>query len=131
MKNSLYSNFKRYFPNIANDVRSHVVSSPDELIVVLKNGDKMFYDDMFKTIRQLPVCANTMSEEACRREFGIRLRSIMHRKGITQTELSKATGINPISISNYINGKTSPSFYYADKIARALDCTLEYFRYLE
>lgn len=74
---------------------------------------------------------NSMSEFECRTEYGKRLSSIMKAQGINQKELAEMTGVTPISINNYITGKSGPSWYNADKIARALNVSMEEFRYLE
>ena len=46
-------------------------------------------------------------------------------KGISQTDLSDRTGIGQTLISRYISGKTTPSVYNVNKIARALNMTVD------
>ena len=70
-----------------------------------------------------------MSEQQCREEFSIRLKRLMYRQGVTQKELSEETGISEMTISNYMNGKRTPSFYNVDKISKALKCSIDIFRY--
>jgi transcriptional regulator with XRE-family HTH domain len=53
----------------------------------------------------------------------------MALEGISQCELSERTGITQPSISDYMNGKKLPSFYTVDKIAKALGCSVDAFRY--
>lgn len=81
------------------------------------------------TIRKLPRDSNNMSEEEYRIEFSMRLKKIMYRKGWTQDDLSEATGITQAMISRYISRKATPSFYNVDKIAKALGCSTDEFRY--
>jgi transcriptional regulator with XRE-family HTH domain len=53
----------------------------------------------------------------------------MYLKGVNQQYLSDATGITAVTLSNYMRGKVTPNFYNVDKIAKALDCSIEEFRY--
>ena len=129
MSQRMYENFKSRFPLIAEQVVSHRNVSPYEIEVTLDDGGVFMYDELYKTIRRLPRDCDNMTEEECRKEFGMRLRSLMFRRNIDQVLLSKMTGISQPAISNYVNGKTSPSFYSLDKIARALECSIEELRY--
>lgn len=131
MSNTIFENLVLYFPNIADQMVKSRGDGNGGLIVNLRNGDTIFYDDINKSIRNLPRNSNSMTEEECRKEFGIRLRKLMFRKGVTQAELSDMTGIQQSALSNYITGKTSPSFYNVDKIAKALECSVDIFRYQE
>jgi transcriptional regulator with XRE-family HTH domain len=54
----------------------------------------------------------------------------MCRKGVTQSDLSFATGIAQPTLSGYINGKHEPGLYAIDKIAKALGCSVDEFRYI-
>lgn len=53
------------------------------------------------------------------------LREIRKRKGMTQAALSAFTGINRVSIAKYETGKTEPSLKTAEKLASALDVTVD------
>ena len=64
-------------------------------------------------------------------EFRQRLRRLMTRQGVSQLELSELTGIPQSTISNYLTGKFLPGFYNMDKIAKALKCSIDEFRYTE
>lgn len=59
-----------------------------------------------------------------RKEFGFRVSRRIAQKGITQSELSRATGLGRDSISLYKLGKALPSNSNAKKLADALDCTV-------
>lgn len=132
MSITIYENFKRYFPLLEPEVVDyHVNGDLDMMVVKLKDGSSLVYDDCTNAIRNLPSDDRSMTEKECRREFGMRLRRIMNLKGVTQEQLSVMTGIQQSQLSNYINGKTSPSFYNVDKIARALDCRTDDLRYIK
>lgn len=130
MSSKIFENAKFYFPFLANHTVEYSKTGPTEITIELDDGYFMLYDDVDKTIRNLPRDRDHMNELECRREFGMRLRRLMFRKNINQKELSEMTGISYISISNYLNGKNSPSFYNADRIARALDCSIDELRYI-
>lgn len=125
MDEYLHKAFTMYFPFIARDTVECYEGGPDELIAKLKDGRIYSYYNLHHTIRLLPKDDESFDEAKCREEFGIRLYRIMERKGITQADLSKRTGIAQGNISNYTNGKKLPSFYTADKIARAIGCSIE------
>lgn len=125
MDQYLYKAFEMYWPNIARDTVECYEVGPDELIAKLKDGRVFSYYNLHTTIRQLPTDDESLDEARCRYEFGLRLYRILERKGISQRELSERTGITQANISNYINGKVTPSFYVTDKIARAIGCSTE------
>jgi transcriptional regulator with XRE-family HTH domain len=72
-----------------------------------------------------------MTEDQCRTEFGKRLIRRMYDKRMSQKELSSETGISEQMLSRYINGKSTPSFYIVDKIAKVLNCSTDEFRYFQ
>ena len=125
-----YRNFSMRYPDIAKDVvEIHYGENKLNLYMELKDGTRLAFYECDDSIGYLPKDESSMTEEECRKEFGIRLSRLMRFKGIMQSELSELTGITQASISQYINGKKSPTFYTVDKIARALDCSLEDLRY--
>ena len=129
MNERLLTNLKKQFPRFADDAVEYREKGPYELVVKLNNGRVISYYDAEQGIRRLPSDDTHLTEEECREEFGIRLCRIMYYKGVTQKELSELTGITQANISNYITGRQTPSFYKVDKIARALDCSIEELRY--
>lgn len=127
----MFDNVKLYFPFIANDVVSYYEKGKHELILKLKDGTSVSYDDYDRTIRNLPSDSYNMSEKEFKIEFGIRLSRLMHMKGITQMDISNKTGIPQPMISSYITGRNLPSFYKVDKLAKALGCSMEDLRYTD
>ena len=49
----------------------------------------------------------------------------MNEKCIGQEALSEITGISKVTISGYVNGKSLPSLYNADRIAEALSISID------
>lgn len=131
MQDQLIEDFKLHFPLIAeNAVRYEVNRKFNELTVIFANGRRMLFDGFECSFRNLPDI-NDLSDRDIKNEFSKRLRRIMYIKHVTQEELSELTDIKQPQISLYINGKATPNFYTADKIARALGCSMDDFRYLE
>lgn len=58
--------------------------------------------------------------------FQDRIKEVMLNRNITQSELSKATGITQSSISDWMRGKYLPKQDKVDIIAKALDVTPSY-----
>lgn len=123
------NNLESYFPFIVKDAIEIIQVSFNELLIKLNDGTSVLYDDRDNSIRMLPIDSHNMTEDETRHEFGIRLTKMMQLKGVTQNELSKLTGIPQSMISSYVNGRYTPSFYAVDKIAKALDCSTDDFRY--
>ena len=101
-------NFKRYFPYIANDVEDVIEVGDTFMDVLMKDGSRLVYDDIDNTIRTLPKDIYNMSKDECGKEFGIRLRRIMHLKGVTEltSDASPASSslvvmVNAIFVSLY------------------------------
>lgn len=122
-------NFRRQFPYVAAKVVHYHEESPLDLIVELNNGERYIYDDEMQSIRQLPATPD-LDEQAFKREFRFRLRKLMARNDISQLELAERTGINKVTICRYLSGSSIPSFYAIDKIAKALGCSADAFRYI-
>lgn len=131
MENVLFKKFEMYFPIMASKAVECYQNYYDDLVVKLENGETVVYDDTTRSYRRLPYDSAELTEDECRREFGIRLSKILTRKNITQIELSEMTGINRSILNGYITGKHSPSFYNVDRIAKALGCSVDEFRYYD
>lgn len=61
-----------------------------------------------------------------KKSFPDRFREVIANKDITQTELSKITGITQSSISDWLNGKYLPKQDKIDILAKALDVSPAY-----
>lgn len=118
--------FETYYPELVDLVESYADGDPWELIVKFKDGRIFSYYALEQNLRELP--KEDSDEEIVRQEFGIRLRRKMYLKEMLQVDLSEATGIPQSQLSNYIQGKRLPTFASLIKIAKALDCPLDYFQ---
>lgn len=127
----LIHNFKLMFPSVAEHAIRYVPQNDSELVVHLDDSASILYDDFNKSFRELPKDSNAMTKDECKKEYGKRLTAIMRNKGMSQLALSQITGIPQPSISAYASGKNIPGFYQADKIAKALGCSTDAFRYVD
>ena len=131
MNELILDEFKTYFPSLSRKMVKFKRLNVRELLVKLDDGSGVVFDMFEHSIRWLPSDSENMTEQQCRKEFGLRLRKIMEIKGMTQDDLANKTGINRVILSNYIRGKNTPSFYRIDKIAKALGCSADDFRYID
>lgn len=58
--------------------------------------------------------------------IGVRIKSLLDKKGLTQKELANAVGCTEAAISHYIKGDRVPRASVLSKIAIALDTTSDY-----
>ena len=126
---AIIQSLKRTYPFLYEDMKSYEVVTDYDMYIKMKDGSTVLYDDFDRSFRQLPHNRDMLTEEQCRLEFAYRLYRIMQRSNVTQQELSDMTGIHQPQISSYITAKSLPSFYNADKIAKALGCSVDEFRY--
>lgn len=60
------------------------------------------------------------------KEFGAKLREARIKSGKKQSEVAKAVGLAPNSISYYEKGRSIPSLDLAVQLSRYLNVSLEY-----
>lgn len=120
-------NLELIFPWAVRDAKDITHLDTDTLIT-MGDGTKLIYDDIAQTIRRLPENSNEMSDHQISHEFGVRLRKIMTRRNINQSELANRIGVTQGMVSRYINGYSAPSFRTVDRMAKALGCSVEELR---
>lgn len=125
----LLESFKRNHPGFCEKIVSYYQDGPMGLVVKLNNGKVIWYDDINKSLRRLPDNADKMSPEDFLYEFKKRVEKMLIFKGMSQNDLAEKAEIHPVQLSKYLNGRNIPSFFVADKIARALDCLIDELRY--
>ena len=64
-----------------------------------------------------------MTKEEWMIEFGKRISARMDYLEMTQAELGRRAGIDPMSISQYVHGKNCPIAYHVAALAEALATT--------
>lgn len=121
--------FKKEYPKLFNDCIRFYDHGCHGIIGELGNGELWLFNFYDCTVRKLPEDPDNMTKEESKVEFGYRLRAWLRRKGKNQKWLAEETGIDPHLISEYVNGKTTPNVYNADRMAKALDCFIDDFLY--
>ena len=129
VKEALLNNAQFFYPFIKDRIKECRIDGPSALFIRLDDGVYL-YDDFERLLIALPGDSSRMTEQECRYEFARRLRRLMMVYCVNQNELSERTGISQAMISKYVTGKSEPGFYNLDKIARALGCSTEEFRYM-
>ena len=66
------------------------------------------------------------SESGTLAGLGARLRRARERKGLTQTELARSSGIDNVSLSGFERGKRLPTAARLGTLAAALDVSADY-----
>ena len=119
---TIYQNFKTYYPFLDEEVSSWSPNGINSIIAELLDGTVIEYNDALRSFRTVRKFDGT--EESWRREFASKLIKMMANKGCDQTYLSEISGVSQVSISNYLNKKAIPNCYTASKLAKALGCTV-------
>lgn len=121
-----------YYPFIEKHQVHIDIDKYDRFKVIVQLDDGMYieYNGRNNVCRKLPSKRLEMTKKETMSEFGIRLYDILWRKGLTQSDLAEMTGIAQPALSKYITGKAMPSFHTVDKIAKALNCSVDEFRYV-
>lgn len=122
-------NFEQEYPKIYRDCVRFYNHGIHGIIGERKNGDLWLFSCYDCTVRQLPEDPDDMTKEESKVEFGYRLRNWILHKGKNQKWLAEATGIDPHLISEYVNGRSMPNVYNADRMAKALGCFVDDFLY--
>ncbi|WP_158572677.1 helix-turn-helix domain-containing protein [Collinsella sp. AF38-3AC] len=76
--------------------------------------------------RREPVAGRDI--ESGDKELGVRIWRIMRKKGMNQSSLSEASGVSKNVITRLLTGRRMTSFTNIEKIATALDVSLDEFR---
>lgn len=127
MADVLFEEFKLYEPNLWKLAGNWYMFDHFELMVVLNDGRKILYDGLEKTTRMIDASYSDedLSEVQFRFEFSRRLRKKMQQSGFDQRMLSEKSGVSVVTLSAYMNGRSTPSLFITRKIAQALNCSVE------
>ena len=125
---NMLNEIARVRPDIYNNMIDWYSSNQGEITIKVEGGKKYAFDfrhiDSPTLIPSFEDSMEEMDEDIWRKNFSRRLRRRMEYIGVSQEWLSDKTGISQVTISKYLNGKSSPSGYSMERIARALGCTV-------
>lgn len=123
----VFNEFVDRYPDLAENIVDWYPSAQLEITVKLKDGRKYAYDWIVKhvwVIHDPGDDTEELSEMEWRLIFSNNLLRKMRNIGMTQEELSRITEISQVTLSKYINCKTTPGTYNVGKIAKALKCSI-------
>ena len=120
-----------YFPYLQEEVISAREYIPMMLLLETNSRFNYFYDLTKNVLIPIPKDDRDLDKDSFRRIFGVLMRRCLEHSGLTQEELSEKTGISQARISEYLYGKHFPSFYQIDKLAKAMNCSVEDLRYVK
>lgn len=69
-------------------------------------------------------CKRNSKELEWSKQFGDRLKRLIHKKGMTQGQFAQKLGITEATLSRYIKGVHRPDAYMIEEIASALGCDI-------
>lgn len=120
-----------YFPDLLGEV-VHAREYVQFMLLLETNTEyDYFYNITNNVLIPIPKDDKNLDKDSFRRIFGVLLRRALECSGLTQEELSEKTGIPQPNISDYLYGKHFPSFYQIDKMAKAMNCSVEDLRYVK
>lgn len=125
---NMLNEIARLHPDIYNNMVDWYSSDQGEITIKVTGGKKYAFD--FRNLDRpifLPDFrdpAEDIDDDEWRRNFARRVRRRMSYIGVSQEWLSDKTGISQVTISKYLNGKSSPSCLNAERIASALGCNI-------
>lgn len=128
--NEIYEHFKLSYNVTDDDVDHWGPGLAHEIIVHLKNGEILCFDDNTKSFGYIYEHEfdgrgdYVLDDAAYKKAFSRKLRRIMLSRKINQRQLSDATGINIGTLSHYMNGRNLPDLRNARRICLALDCDM-------
>lgn len=125
----LFNEFSAYFPSLANKTERYYQDGPNTLIAQLNDGTAVWYDNNHRSISSIPRDSNALDKEGFAFQFRRRLSKMLEDRFMTQKDLAEKIGMNVSQLNKYTSGKNIPSLYIADRIAKALNCSLDELRY--
>lgn len=125
----MYDMFLRYYPGWEGRVRRWAPKNEYSIRLFMSDGSRADYNSRSNSLRWLREfiisSPNDITDEYCRSNFASNLVEYMKAKGFNQITLSERTGLSTAVISKYMRGRTTPTITAAQKIARALNCSVE------
>ena len=119
----LLEEYRLYNPSA--EVESYSQTGPFELTATLKDGKIIRYDSLTNSMRMVNPHYDELiveDEEYFRLSFSRNLRRLMRDKDLSREKLAERSNVSYYGICNYLNSKTTPTFFVVNKLARALDC---------
>jgi DNA-binding Xre family transcriptional regulator len=122
--NEMYNDFSRLYPDVERKVIDWYQYGRKKLIVITEDRSEYLYDYTSKNCICLKNANNdiSMSEEEWKRKFSKSLKNKMLWNCIGQDELADLTGISKVTLSKYMNMKSTPSAHNIYRLAKALKC---------
>lgn len=130
----IFKQFETRYPGLAKDVTDWYPSGRTEITMLYVDKTKFTYNSYSDAIRVIYYGDETdrfgvadgepVGEEAWRAAFSRRLRIKMREARMTQTDLSKKSGVALSTVSRYLNNcDIVPSAYNVLRLADALSCS--------
>ena len=120
MDYSLYDNFALDYSHLVPEVARTYEYGCFELIVELKDGRIYSYYQVDHDITK--ISNGEPTDEDLKKIFGVKLNRMIWLRGFNQYDLARELGISGMTVSNYANGKTAPTFIQVQRMMKILRC---------
>lgn len=125
----MFKSFRLHFPRLSESAYEYYQDGPHTLVVRCKNGKAYWFDELNHSIRVLPNSSEDLDKDEFAIEFSKRVGKMLEARSMSQSDLAEKMNLGRSQLSRYLNGRSMPSFYMADRIAKALNCSLDELRY--
>ena len=129
--NEIYEHFKQGYGVNDWDVEHWEPGLPNEIIVHMKDGQILCFDDTTKSFgyiykHELDKYGDyDLDDNAYKEAFSRKLRRLMLSRRMGQRDLSEASGIHVTVLSRYMTGRNLPDFRNLRRMCIALNCSME------
>lgn len=120
MENGLYEEFIFDCPYMRDLVARTYEGGKSELIVETTDG-RIYSYYMTDHAPDL-ISRGEPTEEDRKRIFGTKLKRMISANGMNQYDFARELGVSNMTISNYVNGKSVPTFILVQRMMRILNC---------
>ena len=126
-ENKIIEQFQQNFPLMSDQIKQFRGLGDSRIEIHYEDGSIGIFDGYLNSLQYFPFGKKpVMTESRWRKELGHKIFRTVNMKGIPLYRLSEMSGISESSISQYVNGKATPSSYTLKKIAVALGVTVGY-----
>lgn len=123
-----FDELKLYHPYLIDHISNVRPRGDKGIRVTLDDGTQYDFGSMGSGIRRVISHeidkVEDISEERFREVFVYNLTELMEARGFNQQTLAEYSGLSKGAINNYLNKKATPSFTAVQRIARALNCSI-------
>lgn len=120
MEGSFYDDLVFDHPYIKDRIARTYDGGKMEMIVETTDGCIYLYCLLHHTLTL--ISRGEPTDEDRKRIFGQKLSKMIWLNGMNQYDFARELGVSNMTISNYVNGKSVPTFILVQRMMRILNC---------